>query len=737
MNSARKYNPQLIRLHKRFAVVLFLLFSFHSIGQNCQYELIGPGSELNNRCDAPDKSDWVLIFQDDFNGPRLDKTKWMSGYGWTDYAEEALYREENISFPVEGEMHFNINSNNFKGKGVSYLPSDAKIKLHDDVFATNERVWECTSAAIRSHRSFKYGKFEIRCWLPKGKVFFPAFWLFGGPSYSEIDIFEFKGQYNSVETNMYHNPDSDEGTNSTCQKSFNPLFKGKFSGKWHTYKMEWDQWTVTYFVDEKPLRTVYRFKNEKNKPITSLKEYDLAYPEIYYNKAFPYRPMHLIANLSMVPGEANNIPNSYMKVDYIKVWSKNSDQFYLKSDFSGDLLTDENHRYRETSSKISSVVDYVHESENSDFADVQGGDLDGDGLDEMISIRNSKGDILIHSAYKIDEKLRFRKSGHYKQTKDKTWSGITVGDIDNDGKAEILASRKSDGKIYIWDVAINKEWNGHLNKMVSVYELKEKSIYEEKGRKSEWVGIECGDFDQDGTVELAAISNNGSGLTLFKYNPTQNKLVSVNSLKEIDKNAKFADLTSGDFNGNGKDEIALANRDNNNVYIIELDKKKNLVVKSTYSWKEEISGWTSISAGKFKSSGVDQIVLHSKSENVTTITSANSVQSVFVHDYTCYYGVALGVGKFQPGCENFILVNNFGEFEVKGLLGECAIQNTGVPITNQYGLIEIKNSEGRTIIYKQFRNWETINKAISSLAKGEYQMKLKFEDCTFTQKLVK
>lgn len=84
-------------------------------------------------------------------------------------------------------------------KVVPYEPDN--LILDDGTY--NKRGFDYTSGMIYSNRKFGYGKYEIKCKLPKGKGFWPAFWVFGGPDYNEIDVFEFWNEYN---LGIYYDP---------------------------------------------------------------------------------------------------------------------------------------------------------------------------------------------------------------------------------------------------------------------------------------------------------------------------------------------------------------------------------------------------------------------------------------------------------------------------------------------------------------------------------------------------
>ena len=68
---------------------------------------------------------------------------------------------------------------------IDYLPDT--VILGDGL--RNNRQYDFTSGMIFSKDLFGEGIFEIRCKIPSGEDYWPAFWLFGDGG--ELDIFEF------------------------------------------------------------------------------------------------------------------------------------------------------------------------------------------------------------------------------------------------------------------------------------------------------------------------------------------------------------------------------------------------------------------------------------------------------------------------------------------------------------------------------------------------------------------
>ncbi|MET4278994.1 MULTISPECIES: glycoside hydrolase family 16 protein [unclassified Bradyrhizobium] len=189
---------------------------------------------------------WELVFSDEFNGNQLDRNKWATRF---------IYNNETLD-------HFNDEIQRYR---------DSQITLSDGVLAlTAEKkpgssLFE--SGLIRSHRTFYYGYYEARVFLPYGKGVWPAFWLEAdydqdGRTWHppEIDIFEYV--INGVEDkpNMLHSNVAGRGDYVFTDPSFQTKFaemmgKENLNEGWHVVGMAWQPDRVTLFWDGRRIYT--------------------------------------------------------------------------------------------------------------------------------------------------------------------------------------------------------------------------------------------------------------------------------------------------------------------------------------------------------------------------------------------------------------------------------------------------------------------------------------------------
>jgi beta-glucanase (GH16 family) len=307
-----------------------LFFScFYSLGQKlCKNEKITQNQTISICNDNP----WELVFQDEFNGDNLNLNVWQT----RPWAEGALYgnngseQEYNSLDNVvvnEGLLKIITTKKTLVSKAISWKPDDEI--LWDSL--PNLRTYNYTSANIWTKTAYLYGKFEARVKIPKGKGLWPAFWLYGGPVWNEIDVFEFWNEYNFLgrfspnklsnilHTNVWLDYDKD-GKGNPCSKKYK---FSDFSKDFHVFTLIWEKNKIEWYVDGNLIRSVYKYYTSKGK-ITDCTLYSGL--EYIVNKIYPNQPMSIIFNTAVQTGK--NAPENstqfpcIMEVDWIRYYQK-------------------------------------------------------------------------------------------------------------------------------------------------------------------------------------------------------------------------------------------------------------------------------------------------------------------------------------------------------------------------------------------------------------------------------
>ena len=239
------------------------------------WALLSPITGAADSKPPADLRGWHLVWNDEFDGQQIDLSKW---------------RVENAGL--------------FKNKELEYYSEDDAY-VHDGLLTLRSQKRsmggrEYTSGLVETRGRFsrKFGRFEVRAKLPKGRGIWPAHWMLpeNGRWPPEIDIIELLG----------HDPKKIHmtvhwGTYPAVKRDSKSFSGPDFSRDFHVFAIEWEPKEVRWFVDG------------KKKFSTS------AY--------IPQEPFFLILNTA-VGGDWPGNPDrttafpQYHDIDYVRVYAK-------------------------------------------------------------------------------------------------------------------------------------------------------------------------------------------------------------------------------------------------------------------------------------------------------------------------------------------------------------------------------------------------------------------------------
>ena len=273
----------------------------------------------NYSCSDYEHGNWELVFEDNFDGC-INTEKWYTCYdGWN--------RQHGTELQYYSDSNIHID-NGILRLQAKHEPGYYPVIYFDSngVPHTLNQYFEYTSGMLQTKSKFQYGIFEIRCKIPSGQGFWPAFWLYGNGG--EIDIFEFNGKKPKTHYMTIHIwPIGDENTHELCPSSWTNT--SSFSADYHTFSLEWDEYKLIYRVDGTIKRIDYKYMNILTQGLFECTNQTAG---IYLkNPLFPENAQNLIINLAIAndnigtygPGPNAQTPfPSSLDVDYIRVYKK-------------------------------------------------------------------------------------------------------------------------------------------------------------------------------------------------------------------------------------------------------------------------------------------------------------------------------------------------------------------------------------------------------------------------------
>ena len=303
---------------KRIALILFLIFlSVFSFAQKQKVKALTDGI-----CVAPE---WKIVFEDNFDGTTLNSDVWQNrtySQGSLDNeGSEEYYSFDNVKVE-NGICKLIPKKETVTRKAVSWKADS--VLLEDG--KVNIRTYYYTSSSIETKQQFHYGKYEIRCKIPKGKSLWPAFWMYGEVNKvdSELDVFEFwnpqnsVGKYSSKKLSMQHHMTLHYNHKMSGENYTGP----DYSLDYHTFTLVWDSTKIEWYVDGSLKRRCTQYLTKRGKNVECK---DVKAGQIYIlNPVFPKTQVCIIADIALQSGknspDENTFNNPAFEIDYIRFY---------------------------------------------------------------------------------------------------------------------------------------------------------------------------------------------------------------------------------------------------------------------------------------------------------------------------------------------------------------------------------------------------------------------------------
>ncbi|MEJ2005429.1 MAG: family 16 glycosylhydrolase, partial [Cyclobacteriaceae bacterium] len=190
-----------------------------------------------------------MVWADEFNGDMLNESDW--NYELGDGCDQGICGWGN----QELQVYTNDEQNIHLEEGRLIITA-RKITNSD---FTSSRI------TTQDKQEIQFGRIDIRAKLPKGQGIWPALWMLGAnindvswPACGEVDIMELVGHEPEKVHGTVH---YESGGYQTTSSSYS-LSNGDFSDQFHVFTLVWDVDQITWYVDNRPIKTFLRPSNQ-------------------------------------------------------------------------------------------------------------------------------------------------------------------------------------------------------------------------------------------------------------------------------------------------------------------------------------------------------------------------------------------------------------------------------------------------------------------------------------------
>lgn len=215
-----------------------------------KFEVKGHESSL-----LPD-GNWKLVWNDEFDGTELDRTKWdyrmsMMGMSWPAWTDEGVHLDGNGNAVFTMMMKDGIPVSSQLQTGYNFMDQP----IEKTVFGHDHLQWNI--GKLRENKyTHSHGYYECRCRLQQKEGWWSAFWLQSpviGASLDpddtgvEIDIMEsfYPGEVHR------HNVFTGGYGLDMQRRTVGGGYEIENKEEFHTFGLLWDETGYTYFVDGK------------------------------------------------------------------------------------------------------------------------------------------------------------------------------------------------------------------------------------------------------------------------------------------------------------------------------------------------------------------------------------------------------------------------------------------------------------------------------------------------------
>jgi hypothetical protein len=239
------------------------------------------------------------------------------------------------------------------------------------------------------------------------------------------------------------------------------------------------------------------------------------------------------------------------------------------------------------------------------FGRITAGDVDGDSKDEIITYDNGMDRVNVY------DYPGFIRIAYHDWSGDHQFESVACGDVDGDGKDEVITG---------YDAA----------NIVRVYRVEDGDLVEHRSIfwGPNFQRVAAGDLDGDGRDEVITYHDATDRIIVFDYRSDREAFMTDPLIDcDLPADKQFDSLTSGDVDGDGKDELITGYNSGDIVRVYRVE-GKDLKEVGSHDWGSD-SRFSGVATGDIDSDGKDEL-----------LTFDNELDRIYGYDYPGFTQIA-------------------------------------------------------------------------------------------------
>jgi beta-glucanase (GH16 family) len=254
-------------------------------------------------CQFPSDEAYQLVWSDEFDGTEVDLSKWSYELGDGCQISQDLCGWGNNELQYYTDRPENV----FVQDGILTIKAIKETPLY-----LGQYGYTSTRMVTKNKADWKYGRYDIRARMPKGKGLWPAVWMlptdtvYGGwPKSGEIDIMEYLGDSTRVVLGTIHY--GHDYWRYRSQRIRLDQSEPSFADEYHVFTCLWTEDCVLFQVDGRDIGVA----NTRSTTLPTTWPFDQYF--------------HMILNIAVggnLPGnpDATTVFPQKMEIDYVRVY---------------------------------------------------------------------------------------------------------------------------------------------------------------------------------------------------------------------------------------------------------------------------------------------------------------------------------------------------------------------------------------------------------------------------------